>query len=124
MRQGRVDRPPHVDEGNIRRWLDRVYDAINALPSDSSDVFITSDYTPLAGRLFIFADASSSTITVHLPSSATDEGSMFWIKKTDSSANAVVLGGLVDGSSNPSIVTEGYVMNIRRFGGSYYRIGN
>lgn len=108
----------------MQRWLDRLYDGLNAIPSNASDVAVTSSYTPLGSQMFIYADATASTISVNLPSNTTDEGSQYWIKKTDATVNPVVLVGTVDGAANPSIITEDYVMAVRRFGGSYYRVSN
>lgn len=122
MRQLRIGRPPYVNDAGLQHWLEDLERAINNLPSDVSDIGITSSYTPLVSSQFIFADASTSTISVYLPSNTTDEGSFFHIKKVDSGSNAVVIAGTVDGAANPSLLTQWYSMAVRRANGAYYTV--
>lgn len=120
MRQLRVSRPPNVNDRGLQDWMDQVYVVLNSLPSDVSDIAITSNYTPLVGNQFITANASGSTISIFLPSSVTDVGSFYYVKKTDSSANAVVLVGTIDGAANASIATQNYSLTVRKTGSGYF----
>lgn len=116
-RQLRVGTPPQQYE---TRYMQNIADALNTLPSNASDVAITSSYTPLAFNQYLYADASASTLSVYLPSNTTDTGAFYWIKKTDASANPVVLVGTVDGAANFSINTQNWAFTIRLFDGSWY----
>lgn len=100
--------------------MQQIADALNRLPSDASDLGITSSYTPRAFNQYIYADASASTISVYLPSNTTDTGAFFWIKKTDATSNDVVLVGTVDGVANFSIGTQNFAYTIRLFDGNWY----
>lgn len=57
----------------------------------------TTSYTAAAGE-FVRADATSGAFTVTLPSGTT--GDKVRVKKTDSTANVVTVGGTIDGSTN------------------------
>lgn len=113
-------RAPTTAKPDVDRWMQEVSDALNYMPSDASDVAVTSSYTPLVRNQFIYADASGSTISVYLPSGTTDHGAFFWVKKTDSSANAVVVVGTIDGAVNTSLKTQNWSYTMRSYGGNYY----
>lgn len=53
----------------------------------------TGNYTAAATDTTIFCDASGGAFTVTLPPAASPAGKVFYIKKTDSSANAVTIEG-------------------------------
>jgi hypothetical protein len=126
VREIRIGRPPVVEDRALQDWLGRVASVLNGMPSFSSATLVTSSFTPLSGNMMIYADASASTLTVNLPSWATMDNTMYWVKKVDSSANAVVVDPVgsvtVDGSATLSTVTQyvGYTLHL--MGGNYYTV--
>jgi hypothetical protein len=126
VREIRIARPPVVQDQALARWLDKLTDTINGLPSFSSATLITSSFTPLAGNMMIYADASASTVTVNLPSWATMDNTMYWIKKVDASANGVVVDPVgavtIDGAATLSTVTQYVSYTVHLMGGNFYSI--
>jgi hypothetical protein len=115
-----------VQDQALARWLDKLTDTINGLPSFSSATLITSSFTPLAGNMMIYADASASTVTVNLPSWATMDNTMYWIKQVDASANGVVVDPVgavtIDGAATLSTVTQYVSYTVHLMGGNFYSI--
>jgi len=71
----------------------------------------TTTYTVAAGDSLISADATSGAFTVNLPAAASHTGRVIYIKKTDSSANAVTIDANaseeIDGETTLDLVIEG-----------------
>jgi hypothetical protein len=69
-------------------------------------------------------NATSGAITQPIPAAAAaNNGLELVIKKTDSSGNAVTIGGTVDGALNPTITTQWDFRRIKSDGSAWYRIG-
>ena len=70
----------------------------------------TTTYVVAAGDSLISADATSGAFTVNLPAAASHTGRVIYVKKTDSSANAVTVDGnaseLVDGALTQQIFLQ------------------
>ncbi len=70
----------------------------------------TANYTATVNDYVILVDASGGAVTITLPAASTVSGRLYNIKKTDSSANAVILDGnaaeTVDGSATISTTTQ------------------
>jgi len=70
---------------------------------------VTADYAPAAGDYAILADASDAAFTITLPA-ATDTGQQLFIKKIDSSANAVTIATLsrntIEGAASVSLASQ------------------
>jgi len=70
----------------------------------------TSAHTVAAGESLISCDASSAAFTVTLPAAASHTGRVIYIKKTDSSANAVTVDGnaseTIDGALTQAIYLQ------------------
>lgn len=73
-------------------------------------VAVTADYTMLDIDLIVKADATGADVTVTLPSAKAREGRRAGVKKTDSSANLVVIDPdgteTIDGSTTISLTQE------------------
>lgn len=71
-------------------------------------------------------DASAAAMTVNLPEAAAYKGSMFWVKKVDPSANAVLVDGFgsetIDGSITASIGTQYDVALVASDGSGWARL--
>lgn len=86
--------PTNVRKGDL--WLDTSEPAPAALPGNYTYAVdtVTGTVTLISTQEVILADATTAAFTITLPASS--EGLMYWIKKIDSSANAVTIDG--DGS--------------------------
>lgn len=81
----------------------------------------TSNYTITVNDYAIRADATSGNITITLPTASTVTGQVFRIKKIDSSANTVTIGGTLDGVAN-RILSSQYSAYIFQSNGTTYDI--
>lgn len=70
----------------------------------------TSGYTATSADDFISCDATSAGFTITLPAAASNTGKVFYIKKIDSSANAVTIDGnaseTIDGAATVTITLQ------------------
>ncbi len=71
---------------------------------------ISDNYTVTTADYTVLADASSSALTVTLPSANQSSNSVFVIKKIDSSSNAVTIaassGDAIEGASNINLTSQ------------------
>jgi hypothetical protein len=124
VRSIRIERPPLVGDAQVQSWLNRVYDAINAIKSDTSFVTITSNKSVVFHHGVVYGDCSASTLTASIPSSATWVDAMYSFKKIDSSANPLVvvpMSGNIEGAASLSIATQNVSYTVHH-DGSEYRI--
>lgn len=67
----------------------------------------TGTYTALVTDFIILCDASGGAFTVNLPPVASATGMLLWVKKTETSANAITLDGsgseTIDGSTTYTV---------------------
>lgn len=90
----------------------------------------TATYTADATDYTIFCNATSGAITINLPSAATSgvSGRVYVIKKTDNSANAVIVDGnaaeTIDGAATYSLSTQYKYVTIQSNGANWFVIGN
>ncbi|MET0392879.1 MAG: hypothetical protein ABW019_07045 [Chitinophagaceae bacterium] len=88
-----------------------------ALRSVTADTELTdTDYT-------LLADASSGSISINLPSAAGITGRLYIIKKTDNSANTVILAGTTDGVTDRAISTPYGCYTIQSNGNKWMIVG-
>lgn len=59
----------------------------------------TANYTVLVSDDAVFGDATGGAFTLTLPAAAGVAGKRFFLKKTDSSVNAITISGNIDGSA-------------------------
>ena len=109
--------PPTPLEGNLVSWLSDGTDTgddgdwkvfISAAGSTKTATVIdfstigglvvsvtskTANYTATSGDAVILCDASGGAFTITLPAVADETGQTYYVKKTDSSANAVTIDG-------------------------------
>lgn len=114
---------------NFKGWLSsadvNVQLALDSIAAKSSAIrAVTSDPTITTTDRTILCDATSAPITVNLPAAASNLGRMMWIKKTDASANAVVIDGnsseTIDGLTTQSIASQGKCVQIQCDGSNWY----
>ena len=74
-------------------FLDRIGDPVIGAPSGG-------DYTPGDLSEVILKDATAASVTVAIPTAVGKAGVMYWIKKTDASANTVTVAATIDGDVN------------------------
>ena len=88
-------------------------------------VLKTASYTA-ADETVILVDASGGVRTITLPQASTVAGRIYYVKKTDSSANAVIIqrssSDLVDGLTSRSITTQYGCMQVVSAGGTAWQI--
>ena len=91
--------------GDILRWQDTYTNGL--LVGRAAK---TTTYVVAAGDSLISADATAGAFTVNLPAAASHTGRVVYIKKTDSSANAVTVDGnaseTIDGALTQSIFLQ------------------
>lgn len=79
-----------------------------------------------SGAAYNLADASGGAITLTLPTTGTLNGAIFLIKKIDSTANTVTVGGTIDGATNYVLSAQWKYVRVMYSGSGsvYYLIGN
>jgi hypothetical protein len=92
--------------------------ALSGTPISATRVITASTVTANAWDI-IEANATSNTITVTPPTNIA--GVKLIIKKTDSSTNAVIFNGTVDGTVNPSLIYQYGSMEVVGDGTNWYR---
>jgi hypothetical protein len=84
----------------------------------------TSSYSVLTTDCFLAADATTGTLTFTLPTASGNTGRIFYMKKIDSSANAMVIqgngGDLIDGLSTVSTMVQYESFSIISTGTGWY----
>jgi hypothetical protein len=85
-----------------------------------SNVSKTAAYTATSTDYAINCDASSGAFTVTLPTASTNTNQMIIIMKTDASANAITIGGTVNGVANRTLTTQYSSITIHSNGSTYY----
>ena len=83
---------------------------------------VTAAYTMVATDSLVLASASGGAVTVTLPAAQVMAGKAVTVKKTDSSGNAVTVGGTVDGVSNPTLASQYKAMTVRSDGTTWWKI--
>jgi hypothetical protein len=91
--------------------------------SAAQDTF-TANATLTEAHHTAWANATSAGFTITLPAAASHPGRIYIIKKTDASANAVTIGGTVDGVANPTITAQNEVWTIQSSGTAWLRVNN
>lgn len=69
----------------------------------------------------ILGNATSNAITVTLPTATS--GVRVTVKKTDSSANAVTITGVIDGVTNPALTSQYQSISLIANGSSWVQVG-
>lgn len=72
--------------------------------------------------LVVFGDATGGAFSLTLPSAATFAGAVFFLKKTDASANAITIVGTVDGAVNPTLTAAARNMVVASDGTSWFKL--
>lgn len=85
---------------------------------------VTADYTALATDDLVLADATSGAITVTLPPAGSVAYQTLTIKKIDASANAVTIGGTVDGAASPTLPAQYNSITIQSDGSAWYQLAS
>lgn len=80
----------------------------------------TAAYTMSVYDRSINADATAAGITITLPDATDTEGLMFNIKKIDATANAVTIGGTVNGVANPTLTRQYDSATMKSNGAAYF----
>ncbi len=89
----------------------------------AGNVIITDvDYTLGESDCTVLADASGEALVITLPDPSDVEGQIFIIKKTDSSANSVLVVGTIDGLSNVVLWTENQAVTVQAHSTAFYII--
>lgn len=87
----------------FRNWLKTI---ISFIKSRYKVIFVTAAYTVQEEIYFVSANATGAAFTVTLPSAANRLGREIIIKRTNAGANAVTIGGTVDGVVNPALAAQ------------------
>lgn len=86
----------------------------------------STSYTITSTDGVILGNASGGAITFTLPNATGIDGRLYTVKKTDSSANAVILDGhssqTIDGSTTYNLTIENDSITVIALGGSWYII--
>lgn len=83
----------------------------------------TSNYAATSSDCLILCDATSAAFTVTLPTASGNNGVLFRIKKTDSSAHAVTVatgGGNIDGAPTRALSTQYASLDVQSDGTSWF----
>ncbi len=87
----------------------------------------TSAYTASTEQV-IFVDATSAAVTITLPAVASSKDRFYFIKKIDSSANAVTIDGAgsetIDGQTTIDITTQNGTLLVISIGTVWYCIAS
>lgn len=83
-------------------------------PASSGNIALTTGV--------VLADATSGANTQTLPSAASAKWRKFTVKKTDSSANPVIIAGTIDGTTNLYLTMPNEAATVVSDGSNYYRI--
>lgn len=88
----------------------------------------TANYTMTATDTVVTADATAGAFTVTLPASASSTGLVYFIKKTDSSANTVTVDGnaseTIDGNTTFALTQQNQVLTITSDGTNWRILNN
>lgn len=95
-------------------------------PVTKAYVTKTGNYTMTASDVVVLADATSGGFTLTLPTAASGAGNRYYIKKTDSSGNGVVVDGngseTIDGATTQTIYIQYQSLMIISNGTSWFII--
>lgn len=84
----------------------------------------TANYTATATDAVLLCSASGGAFTITLPAASGNTGLTYWIKKTDSSANAVTIDGnaaeTIDGAATATISVQFEALTIVSDGTSWH----
>lgn len=112
--------PAKYDRGALSTELQKIQRGI-AVPSIRT---LSSAETASILDETILCDASGGALTVTLPNVATCVGLTLTVKKIDASANAVTIGGVVDGTTNPTLAAQWNSMTMQSNGTQWYLLAN
>lgn len=121
-------KPPYLRRNNIPKGYDASWLATElqniqrGMPSQQLRI-VTANYTPNATDYTLAVDATNGPVTITLRPPNQVFGLLLVIKKTDSSANAVMIGGTVDGTANPTLDAQYDGMMIQSDGTQYLQLG-
>lgn len=86
----------------------------------------TSGYTINGTDVVVFADASSGTVTITLPSASANSGYRFYVKRIDSSANSCSIGrsgsDTIDGQTSVTLDEQYMCVTVVSNGSAWYII--
>lgn len=112
--------PPSYDQG----YVDREHAAIQRAIPRAFTRPTTAATTVSALDDLILADATGGPFTVTLPPADRVKDLRVTIKKTDASANAVTVGGTVDGTANPTLATRYKSMTVQSDGITWHKLAS
>ncbi len=102
--------PNSAPRGDAYRELALVTNRLAQVSQPFHSIRTTSNITADRTYGFYLCDASSAAVTVTLPMAGAYKGVRFYVKKLDSSANAVTIDGngseTIDGSATQVITTQ------------------
>lgn len=97
-------------------WLATEFGNVQRGQSRASSRTVTAATTVRSSDAVILANAAGAPFTVTLPAATSMLDNMVTVKKIDASANAVTLGGTVDGTLNPTLATRWSSMTVIALG--------
>lgn len=126
-KQGRPINPPAKSTDG--RGLGIPYYSVRGvhLAGEYSRANKTDNYSA-GNEMVILVDASDSAITITLPSASTNQSKVYYIKKTDSSINSVIIEGndtleTIDGEEEISLTLQYQYVTVICDGSNWYIIG-
>jgi len=84
--------------------------------------FVTVSYQAVGTDGLVLASATGGALTVTLPAVGANAGQALTVKKIDSSAHAVTIGGTVDGAANPTLASQYQSMTVMSDGTNWWKI--
>lgn len=117
------DRRP-VPTAYDRDYFTKEFQSVQAALPPARFKVVRAAYTADSTDRLILADGTTAAFTVTLPSASRVQGMEVTIKKTDVSANAITVGGTVDGAVNPTLATQYKAMTVVSDGASWHKIAS
>lgn len=97
---------------SLAETINRLIDLVQ--PFDVLSVSAAATCSGVYGVYLV--DATAASVTITLPTAASHKGMRFFIKKTDSTGNAVVIDGdgaeTIDGAATQSIVAQNVCLTV------------
>lgn len=112
--------PQQYDRGFLSSELQKIQRAL----APSAIQHVVAAYTAESRDHIILCDATAGAFTVTLPPASQVFRMEVTVKKVDASANAITIGGTVDGAVNPTLAAQYKSITVVSDGTAWYKIAS
>jgi len=108
------------DGAQVGPWLETELLSVQRSVAPPRTFTVTAAYTATQSDGLILVDCTAAGVTVTIPDPVKSQGQRLNIKKIDATVNVVTIGGTVDNTLNPTIVTQYVSLELMSDGTSWW----